>query len=149
MGAVVPDIDRYITPISNTMESIPSGGALPFDILIHVFELLRNEYASLYNCCLVSQVTKVAASKVLYGQVTYSPAYSPVLRLKRRDELSEGFFHSARLPHNSVHVLKVEISGYLSTRPAPLDRLAISLREALSFSQKYCLYSQTSRICGI
>ncbi|KAI0334304.1 hypothetical protein GY45DRAFT_1431831, partial [Cubamyces sp. BRFM 1775] len=111
---------------------ISTVAVLSYDVLVLVFDWLRDDYPALFSCALVDKTFKKAATAYLYRKVTYSPAFSPILDLRRnRDDFSEGFFASVRLPHNAPLVRRLEVSGYLSTRPPPLNKLHTQLRSAI------------------
>ncbi|KAI0364045.1 hypothetical protein BV20DRAFT_1039616 [Pilatotrama ljubarskyi] len=112
----------------------PTGkDPLSYDVLILVLDWIRDDFHSLLCCSLVNHIFKEASATYLYSKVTYSPAFSPVLDLRRRDEFldSAGLFASARLPHNAPLVRRLEVSGYLSPRPPPLNKLSEYLRAAM------------------
>ncbi|EMD32726.1 hypothetical protein CERSUDRAFT_118467 [Gelatoporia subvermispora B] len=112
--------DRITTTAT---ETVPLG----YDIALHVLEYLQEDYPSLCNCALVNHVFHDAAAKLLYRQVIYSPAPSRVLDLRRREEFVGGIYTSSRLTHNAPHVLALEVSGYLSSRPIHITKLAENL----------------------
>ncbi|OCH86234.1 hypothetical protein OBBRIDRAFT_855495 [Obba rivulosa] len=104
---------------------------LDYDIVLYILSHLRNDYPSLHSCALVNHVFYNAAAKLLYRQVVYSPAPSRVLDLRRREEFIGGIYASSRLPHHAGHVLKLEIGGYLSTRPLHMTRLATNILDGV------------------
>ncbi|OSD03857.1 hypothetical protein PYCCODRAFT_1365235 [Trametes coccinea BRFM310] len=104
---------------------------LSYDVLIIVFEWLRDDYKSLFACSLVNRTFKEAAATYLYRKVTYAPPFSNVLDLRRRDDIEGGFFASARLPHNAPLVRRLEVGGYLSGRPPPVNRFPAQLKSAV------------------
>ncbi|KAI8992763.1 hypothetical protein BD414DRAFT_482144 [Trametes punicea] len=104
---------------------------LSYDVLILVFVWLRDDYKSLFSCSLVNRTFRDAAATYLYWEVTYSPPFSPVLDLRKRDDFQEGFFVSARLPHYAPLVRRLEISGYLSSRPPPMNKFPAQLKSAV------------------
>ncbi|KAI0351224.1 hypothetical protein OH77DRAFT_1487729 [Trametes cingulata] len=107
------------------------NAVLSYDILILVLAWIRDDYHSLFSCSLVNRIFKDASATYLYRKVTYSPAFSPVLDLKKRDDFLDGFFASARLPHNAPLVRRLEVSGYLPSRPPPLNKLPGHLKAAI------------------
>ncbi|KAH9886922.1 hypothetical protein C8Q73DRAFT_748707 [Cubamyces lactineus] len=115
------------------MEAVANDTAvLSYDVLMLVFDWIRDDYPVLFACSLVNRTFKEAAITYLYRKVTYSPAFSPVLDLRRnREDFCDGFFASARLPHNAPLVRRLEVSGYLSTRPPPLNKFHAQLRGAI------------------
>ena len=125
-----------VTTIDNQLpvqpvESRASSVILSYDILVQVIDWLRSDHVTLYHLSLVNPTFRDVTATYLYGRVTYSPAYSPVLELKKQDELAvgpslrhdthqelkhlrneqNGFFASARLPHNATLVRRLEVSG--------------------------------------
>ncbi|KAI0632678.1 hypothetical protein C8Q77DRAFT_1058376 [Trametes polyzona] len=102
-----------------------------YDLLILVLRWLQDDYNSLFHSALVDHSFREAAATYLYRKVTFSPAFTPVLDLKRRDPLQEGLFVSAQMPHNAPLVRRLEVSGFVSTRPAPLNKLPGYLMGAL------------------
>ncbi|KAI0742435.1 hypothetical protein C8Q80DRAFT_1188375 [Daedaleopsis nitida] len=113
------------------MTTLSPTGAFFYDLLMHILDFLRDDYLSLYRCSLVDRTFRDSASTYLYRSVTYSPEFSPVLDLKKRNEFVEGFFASSRLSHNASLVRRVTISGFLSPRPPPLNKLSDQLKAAI------------------
>ncbi|KAI0776615.1 hypothetical protein BD413DRAFT_602174 [Trametes elegans] len=107
------------------------AASLSYDVLILILDWLEDSYDSLVSCSLVNRTFREASAAYLYRRVTYSPAYSVVLDLKRRDDFLDGFFASARLPHNAAQVRYLEVSGYLSTRPPPFNKFSDHLRSGI------------------
>ncbi|KAL6307344.1 hypothetical protein BKA93DRAFT_816002 [Sparassis latifolia] len=106
-------------------------GNITYDIFEHILDYLHDDRLTLYNCSLVKRAFRDAVAKVLYEQVTFSPAFTPVLNLRKRAEFMEGVIASASLPHNAAHVLKFEIGGYLTYRPPFAITFPAELRAAL------------------
>ncbi|PCH42866.1 hypothetical protein WOLCODRAFT_132541 [Wolfiporia cocos MD-104 SS10] len=102
-----------------------------YDILICIFDRLQNDRKTLFQCSLVSRAFSDAVSRVLYREVTFSPPFTRALDLRRKDEFSEGMLYSASLPHHAQQVLRFELSGYPSARPAPLNSLASHLKTVI------------------
>ena len=61
---------------------------LTYDALMHILDWLHDDYPSLYQCSQVNRMFKDAAAVYLYRSVTYSPPFSPVLNLKKQDDLA-------------------------------------------------------------
>ncbi|KZT05087.1 uncharacterized protein LAESUDRAFT_656763 [Laetiporus sulphureus 93-53] len=101
-----------------------------YDMIIRIFDILRYDTRTLFNCSLVNHAFAEAVSRILYREVTLSPASTNVLDLRRRDDFSQGILHSACIPRNAKHVLCFELSGYPSPRPFPLNPLSKHLEEA-------------------
>ncbi|KAI9061905.1 hypothetical protein FKP32DRAFT_1575048 [Trametes sanguinea] len=108
-----------------------STTTLSYDVLIIVFEWLRDDYKSLFSCSIVNRTFKEAAATYLYRKVTYAPPFSNVLDLRKRDDIEGGFFASARLPHNAPLVRRLEVGGYLSGRPPPVNTFPAQLKSAV------------------
>ncbi|TFK88123.1 hypothetical protein K466DRAFT_489557 [Polyporus arcularius HHB13444] len=109
---------------------------LSYDVIIRILDWLRDDYLSLYYCSLASRTFSDAAATLLYRKVTYSPSQSTVHRvldLRQRDDFLTGFFASARLSHNATRVRRLEISGYLSARPPPLNKFPEQLSAAVEY----------------
>ncbi|EIW56873.1 uncharacterized protein TRAVEDRAFT_127248 [Trametes versicolor FP-101664 SS1] len=104
---------------------------LSYDVLILVLGWFRDDYSSLCAVSLVNHTFREASATYLYRKVTYSPEFSPVLDLRKRDDLREGLFVSALLPHNAPLVRRFEVSGYISTRPAQISRLSKYMKTAV------------------
>ncbi|KAI1795387.1 hypothetical protein LXA43DRAFT_882089 [Ganoderma leucocontextum] len=99
-----------------------------YDILINILDWLDGDYTSLYRCSQVNRMFRDAAATYLYRSVTYSPPFSLILNLRKQDDFAQGLFSSARLPHNAALVRRLEVSGYLSTRPPPLNKFPGQLK---------------------
>lgn len=77
--------------MSNTNSKAPIEiGVVSYDVFTHILSWLHDDYPSLYRCSLSSRSLRDASAAFLYRRVTYSPAYSPVLDLKKRDEFVVG-----------------------------------------------------------
>ncbi|KAI0640962.1 hypothetical protein C8Q79DRAFT_1004016 [Trametes meyenii] len=110
------------------MSRLPS---LSYDVLILVLEWIQDDYPSLFSCSLVDRTFRDASARYLYRKVTYAPGYSLVLDLRRKDDFLEGIFLSARLPHNAPLVRRFEVSGFLSSRPPPINKFPAYVRSAV------------------
>ncbi|RDB17499.1 hypothetical protein Hypma_000999 [Hypsizygus marmoreus] len=105
---------------------------LSYDLLVQVLEILRDDYATLYQCALVNSQLNQAASRFLYARVEYSPPYRPVLDLKDRGTLPESsMFASACNPRYAHLVIELKITGFLSVRPPPLNMLSDTIANAI------------------
>ena len=58
------------------------------DALINVLDYLDGDYPSLYRCSQVNRIFRDASAAYLYRSVTYSPAFSPVLNLRKQDDFA-------------------------------------------------------------
>ncbi|KAK0201056.1 hypothetical protein DFS33DRAFT_1446612 [Desarmillaria ectypa] len=111
------------------------------DVLSCILENLRTEYAALRNCALVSRSLNQLATKILYSKVIWSPKLRPTFSLKDKGlPPPSSMFSSACLPHHAPKVISLEISGYLSPRPPPLNQFpAILLGAIRSFvNLRFC-----------
>lgn len=61
--------------------------SLSYDVLILVLGWFRDDYNSLCAVSLVNHTFREASATYLYRKVTYSPEFSPVLDLRKRDGL--------------------------------------------------------------
>ncbi|KAI0683671.1 hypothetical protein C8T65DRAFT_235312 [Cerioporus squamosus] len=115
------------------MDGVVTRG-ISYDVIIHILDWLRDDYCSLYHSSLASRTFRDAAAALLYRKVTYSPSHHTAIHaldLRPRDDLVKGFFLSARLPHNAIFVRRLEISGFLSRRPPPLNKFPAQLKAAI------------------
>lgn len=64
-----------------------TNASLSYDVLILVLGWFRDDYSSLCEVSLVNHTFREASAKYLYRKVTYSPEFSPVLDLRKRDDL--------------------------------------------------------------
>ncbi|KZP09857.1 hypothetical protein FIBSPDRAFT_873224 [Athelia psychrophila] len=106
-------------------------GLLSADVLLPILEILQGDRRTVYNCALVNHAFNVPASKILYSRVTVSPPAR--LGVDLRDE---GLSHleqltSACLPRYAQHVLVLQVTGFLCTRPPPRNKLGTRLIEAI------------------
>ncbi|KAJ8690630.1 hypothetical protein PTI98_012041 [Pleurotus ostreatus] len=110
-----------------------AAGVHPHEILLEIFEALIPDYSTLYNCTLVNRQFNMAASKVLYTRIVYSPRSDErTLSLRDRGRLSEpSAFVSSMLPHNAIHVQRLEIHGDIPTRTPPFNQLQEKLPIAI------------------
>ncbi|PIL26283.1 hypothetical protein GSI_12039 [Ganoderma sinense ZZ0214-1] len=81
-----------------------------YDVLINILDCLDSDFPSLCCCSQVSRIFMDAAATYLYRSVTYSPAFSPVLNLRKQDDFALPFFSSAQLQHNAALVRHLEVS---------------------------------------
>ncbi|RPD58526.1 hypothetical protein L226DRAFT_489951 [Lentinus tigrinus ALCF2SS1-7] len=113
---------------------VSAAGRISYDVIIHILDWLRDDYRTLYHCSVASRTLRDVTATFLYRNVTYSPSYITVVRvldLRHRDDFVTGFFASARLPHNAPFVRRLQISGYLSARPPPLNKFPAHLKAAV------------------
>lgn len=64
-----------------------TNASLSYDVLILVLGWFRDDYSSLCAVSLVNHTFREASATYLYRKVTYSPEFSPVLDLRKRDDL--------------------------------------------------------------
>lgn len=76
--------------VTTTSLRMITDGFLSYDILILVLGWLQDDYSSLNACSLVNRTCREASATYLYRKVTYSPEFSPVLDLRKRDDFSVG-----------------------------------------------------------
>ncbi|KAF8646265.1 hypothetical protein AX16_007305 [Volvariella volvacea WC 439] len=117
------------------MDTAPPS-RLSHELLVYILEFVKTDYPTLANCALVNSAVNRAASQVLYAKAIYSPAFKAILNLRDRGAIPEpSLFASACLPKYAQYVLSLNIAGYLSTRPPPLNVFPASLLNAIqSFS---------------
>ncbi|KAK0463037.1 uncharacterized protein EV420DRAFT_1761372 [Desarmillaria tabescens] len=102
------------------------------DVLSCILDELHAEYAALRNCSLVCRSLNQLATKILYSKVIWSPTFRPTLNLKDKGlPPPSSMFSSACLPHHAPKVMSLEISGYLSPRPPPLNQFPMVLLNAI------------------
>lgn len=63
---------------------------LPNDILILIFQILRNDYTSLLQCTLVNYAFNCAASRFLYRWVVLTPRFRLFLSLRQTSVVPVG-----------------------------------------------------------
>ena len=59
-----------------------------YDVLINTLGYLDGDFSSLRCCSQVSRIFRDASATYLYRSVTYSPAFSPVLNLRKQDDFA-------------------------------------------------------------
>ncbi|KAF9463355.1 hypothetical protein BDZ94DRAFT_1259156 [Collybia nuda] len=108
---------------------------LSYDTLLCVFDTFADNYGTLYQFSLVNWEFNKAASGLLYRRIKLSPPFQRALDLKDRSTLpsrtSMHMFTSACIARNALSVVQLEIGGYLSIRPQPLNTLSTVLVDAI------------------